>query len=126
MRAAIVIFDWIVVGLFGSITLKMSGGEAVRTSTELLFCEDFMTQRKTCAGCPHLAKNKDSGLNFLVFYCGNSERGTVIPHRVEGKPDGWDCTFWRVPEFCELPDDEVLKSPKQAPKSEWVQMHESK
>ena len=85
-----------------------------------------MVQRKTCGNCPHLAKNKDSSMSFLVFYCGNAEKGSIVPHRVKSKKDGWDCTFWRVPEFCKLDEAEVLKSPDQAKESEWVHMHKSK
>lgn len=59
-----------------------------------------------------------------VWFCMKTEY--VIPHSSERLDDGeWKSVFWRVPTACPLPDSEVLKSEKQAPKKDWVELIES-
>jgi hypothetical protein len=58
-----------------------------------------------------------------VWHCTETEY--VIPHSSERLDSGeWKCTFWRVPMDCPLPDHEVLKSEKQAPKRDWIETTE--
>lgn len=75
-------------------------------------------KRKTCGGCSHL--KSDSTFGAAVMSC--EKTGFVVPHSSEQERRGGPSTviLWRVPQSCPLPDIEVLRSDKQAPKKEWV------
>lgn len=69
-------------------------------------------RRNTCWGCVHLRHARI--MNANVASCARTE--FVIPHQF--KPD--ECTYWRVPMACPLPDDQVFKSENKAPAQDWV------
>lgn len=68
--------------------------------------------RKTCHGCKHLKSTEI--MRAPVQYCGKTE--LVVPHQFDEN----EITYWRVPLACPLPDDQVLKSEKKAPRKDWV------
>lgn len=70
--------------------------------------------RPTCAGCPNLIIID----NISSWQAGCKATDTVVPHWMN--PDA--VTFWRVPEYCPLPDTEVEKRAKSQPKRKWVTM----
>lgn len=72
-------------------------------------------QRDNCHGCKHLKCHEIP--NTKIWYCGHKDPkdGPIVPH--ESNPEG--ATFWRVPMSCPLPDTEVKKREKQAPKKTW-------
>lgn len=68
----------------------------------------------TCGDCVDI--NVTSAMYMPIFGC--KRTGYVIPHEAVMKSE--KVTFWRVPDFCPRSDDEVSKSDKLAPRSEWI------
>lgn len=66
----------------------------------------------TCGNCPDLKIAGREGI--ACAGCGLTE--LVIPHEWNGVDNKF--TFWRVPTNC--PRNDVIKSDKQAPKSDWI------
>lgn len=79
----------------------------------------------TCGKCKHLAFGDMMGLKSAYCSFGRDDGdGPIVPHHSEivdnkrGNPSL--ITLWRVPEWCQRPGSEVIKSEKQAKKSEWI------
>jgi hypothetical protein len=78
-----------------------------------------MTARDTCADCPHLKIEWMVGI--ALPGCGKTSPMLVVPHHMVNAGGGEvKSTFWRVPEFCPLPENEVTKRVEKAPQDKWV------
>jgi len=69
-------------------------------------------KENTCGNCKNVEAHKLG--NMMTFGCALD--GYVIPHEAESKTQ--TVKFWRIPTSCQR--DDVVKSDKQASKSEWV------
>jgi hypothetical protein len=75
--------------------------------------------RDTCGDCPHL--HIEWMMNIALPGCGKTSPLLVVPHHMVNAGGGKTvATFWRVPEFCPLPDEDVKKSSDKAPQRNWV------
>lgn len=79
----------------------------------------------TCGNCKYLRFGDMMGLRTaFCAHGGNDSDGPIVPHKSKlknGKRGGNTIiTMWRIPEWCERPDIEVLKSTEMARESEWV------
>ena len=80
-----------------------------------------MIKESTCGNCKHVKFGNMGGL--ATAYCDALRQQFIVPHQASlehGRGSDSLVTFWRVPNFCPRPDDEVLKSEEQVPATQWV------
>jgi len=75
--------------------------------------------RKNCAGCKNLGMAKH--FNGLAIPFCKAAGEAVVPHSATDIGElKCEVVFWRVPEFCVLPDDEVDKTEDRQPEKHWT------
>ena len=71
---------------------------------------------KTCASCLYLKINEAKS-GMPVGSC--TMTGQAVPQNILGR----EMTFWRIPNFCPLPPEQVFKSEEKAHPDDWEIIH---
>lgn len=77
--------------------------------------------RHNCWGCPHLKEHRTKGSKFPLFGC-TAAKSRIIPQDVTTRATDRLAVFKRVPEWCPLPDTEVVKREVPAPQKTWTEV----